>query len=142
MGLVLLAQLVERPVEARQVVGSSPALDTLAEFRTVRIQAATLKPSSSTLDFVSDGSAQWWASGLESRARCKPEGSTPLLSALEDTRPVRNLTANEVGRQPTGFDSQVFRLWGSSTMEVHQFCKLAVEGSSPSFSTMTPPTGR
>lgn len=33
-----------------------------------------------------EGSAEWSASGLENRARCKPEGSIPLLSALEDVR--------------------------------------------------------
>ena len=33
-----------------------------------------------------EGSAEWSASGLESRARCKPEGSIPVLSALEDVR--------------------------------------------------------
>lgn len=56
-----------------------------------------------------DGSTQWWVSGLESRASRRAEGSIPLLSAMEDTRPVRSHAANVVGRQPTGFDSQVFR---------------------------------
>ena len=76
-------------------------------------------------------SAQWWATGLENRARLTPEGSTPFLSALDmplrrdkgihtSEHDVKLLTgrvdrwlvttpAKGVRGYSPGFDSQFFR---------------------------------
>ncbi len=81
-----------------------------------------------------DGSARWWASGLENRASRKAEGSTPLLSArvvllrsslisdsigtghdMEDTRPVRSHAANVVG-----CNSLLGSIPRSSAQEIHR----------------------
>lgn len=69
---------------------------------------ATYVDASST--YSSHGSATIGvASCLENSGVNSLGGSNPSASALEDTRPVRSHAANVVGRQPTGFDSQVFR---------------------------------
>ncbi len=53
----LWRSLVAHAVRDREAVGSNPANPT------------------------AEGSAQWWATGLENRAGVKPEGSTPLPSS-------------------------------------------------------------